>query len=90
MSDVTGNHSAAPVTQVSKPVQLQTKQSGAWRTAVRWDAVDESRNDAVLDAADSLLRAVGNVGARVVTDDGLQTWLMSWSATVGWQPWAAK
>lgn len=78
------------VSEVRKPVQLQTKQSGAWRTAVRWDASDESRNDAVLDAADSLLRAVGNAGARVVTDDGLQTWLMSWSAREGWQPWAAK
>lgn len=70
-----------------RPVQFQVKQSGAWRTAVRWDASDEARNDAVLDAADALLRAVGRAGGRIVTDDGLNTWLMNWTAEEGWKRW---
>lgn len=72
-----------------RPVQFQTKQSGSWRTAVRWNASDEQRNDAVLDAADGLLRAIGGtssgIAGRIVTDDGLQTVLMRWSEPQGWE-----
>lgn len=70
-----------------RPVQFQVKQSGAWRTALRWDASDEARNDAVLDAADALLRAAGNAGGRIVTDDSLHTWLLNWSLEEGWKRW---
>lgn len=72
-----------------RPVQFQVNQSGSWRTAVRWNASDEQRNDAVLDAADALLRAIGGasrgISGRVVTDDGLQTVLMRWGEQHGWK-----
>jgi hypothetical protein len=72
-----------------RPVQFQVNQSGSWRTAVRWNASDEQQNDAVLDAADALLRAIGGtsrgISGRVVTDDGLQTVLMRWGEQQGWK-----
>lgn len=74
-----------------RPVQFQTNQRGAWKTAVQWNAADEVQNDRVLDAADALLRAVNEPGrlikGRIVTDDGLQTVLMRWTAADGWRRW---
>lgn len=73
---------------VDRPVQLQINQSGAWRTALRWNARDDVVSDRILDAADALLRAVSEAGThakgRVATDDGLQVAILHWQSDTGW------
>lgn len=76
---------------MKRPCQLQVNQSGAWRSAVNFDAGQVP--DEFLPAADNLARLSGtHIGLRIVTciptDSGTampsRNVLMHWSAETGW------
>lgn len=74
---------------MSKPVRLEINDSGSWRVIARFDAADEERANAILDAAERLAQALVWTDLRPkltlrVSIDATNV-LMRWSAREGWR-----
>jgi len=72
-----------------KPVKLQLNNSGAWKDIVRFDAADEDRTDAIMNAGAQLADAA-NEGLkkpqftlRIVTDEPYPAVLMRYEGFEG-------
>jgi hypothetical protein len=77
-----------PSTKItSRPVKLQINTSGAWRNVIEFDAGEVEDAGAVMHHATTLAR-VGNATLRIVTADGMQTALCSWTPDQGWRDFA--
>lgn len=80
----------AKASQAEKPVRLEINTAGAWRVIGRFDAADEEKSDAVLDAAEHLAHALGwntperGCPALRVSADAI-TVLMRWTRAEGWR-----
>lgn len=74
---------------MSKPVRLEINDSGSWRVICRFDAADDERANAILDAAERLAQALvwtdlrPKLALRVSID--ATNVLMRWSAREGWR-----
>jgi len=63
-------------TTAKKPVQLQLKNSGSWKTVVRFDAADEHQADPAMEAAEMLHRLNPHSAWRIATEGALPMVLM--------------
>lgn len=65
-------------------VRLQINTAGAWRNVIDFDAADHKVRDSVM-AHSAQLAEIGKATLRIVTADGLQTALCSWSRDKVWR-----
>jgi hypothetical protein len=72
---------------IAKPVKLQINTAGAWRNVIEFDAAEVEDAGAVMFHA-SVIARVGSATLRIVTADGMQTALCSWTADEGWRDFA--
>jgi hypothetical protein len=68
----------------STNVKLQINTSGAWRNVVEFDGADHENAVLAMRHAPAIA-TLGNGTLRIVSADGSQTALFSWTAKQGWR-----
>lgn len=69
--------------QPEKRVRLQINTAGGWRNVIDFNAADHAEAGHVMGHS-AALAEIGKATLRIVTADGLQTALCSWSPDKGW------
>lgn len=73
------------MTAVSRPVQLQVNNSGAWKTVARWDAGNDRASSSAHEAAELLGEINPTQTWRIATDASYPIVLKRWDMANGWR-----
>ena len=69
---------------MSKPVQLQLNNSGAWKTVASWEATDDSASTKVHEAVELLGQVNEAFTWRITTRADYPVVLKRWAVKTGW------
>lgn len=70
---------------MSRPIQLQVNNSGAWKTVARWDAGDDEASENAHEAVALLGVVDSNCTWRIATREDHPVVLKYWDPKAGWK-----